>query len=443
MITSKRKHYSSLGSSIPNMSYCRVINGLNLDNRFNSLNSVNVFLNESFLIKVIDSLYPDIIKIKTLILIANICERHSFMGDNSDKKRRGEGWVNLMSSYSRKFYGTRDWPEILKCAEFYNLIEIDQSWSFGKHSMSFRCNSEIIKNGEMFSVKYTGSIIKAQNKHLSAVNRMIRRGTTSSGQNSQFSEDRNGFDDLLINNLKLATMSHSAKDIVDILEPDNRDVLLSQLLYIESGHRKLTSDSNTGRRFHNFVCLPKEARQAILLEGEQCAELDYSAFHPNLMLGLYPNDCQEKGKYKKILEIGFYEEIASLIKYELTDFNKKAFKQRCMTEIFYDVERKYYDVFNAFFLNFPILGRIILDEKSESNSKFAIKMQNIEANFIFDKVFPVLSDKNIVSIPIHDAIICKSKEAIQVREIMESLFLENFGQLCSVKNKDLTLNSIL
>lgn len=425
---------------IPNLSYCPTVDGIAVDNRFNLENSISVFINEDLLVRVLDSIESDLIKIKVLCLLRLIRRRFEIYRNGADASKRGEKWVNLKTFYCRKHFGTRDWPEVVSLAVSCGAIEVDNTYKTGDFARSYRLTELNNENPEKFYVKYTNRIIKNENKNiLKKSERIVCEGSKEEDQAFRISEDTCYFERSLAENLSKVSLCAKPYDIsmkyhLDTYFWEN----FANLLQIQANEIFLSTDKKTGRKFHNLTCISKDARNGLLLDSSPCSELDYSAFHPHLALRLYNKDCDEKIRYTEMLSRGFYEEMAAMIGYNLTSDNKQSFKSRCMTEIFYDKEKKHYDLFHTFFNRFPILGRKILDEKSENHADFAIKIQNLEANYIFDELFIHFFDQNLLTIPLHDAVICKKIDSPKIYAIMTETFKKSFGVECPVKIKDLT-----
>jgi len=420
------KHYTYLlkGSSIPNLLFSPIIDGICLDDRLTSDNSIVVLISEENLIKLTEGDESNLIKIKSLVFLKEILNRYNLMRYEADLLERGGKWVSMGRKTLEIHFGTRDIDRIINYLTDLEFIECDGLYSVSdKKSLSYRLTPKISENPEKWRVKYTGKIVDhANNKDILLTAR----------------KDENFFNKKLYSNLKSASLSESPEILAKKFGGDDFFAAMAHFTEIESKNIFFKEDQRSGRRFHSFTCIPRESRQSILVEGEATTEVDFSACHPWLCLSLYEAGFEtEKKLYHAALNEGFYKFLAKKLNSDIsTDQKYQDFKIGCIAQIFYDYPRQNDSSKLVMFKNlFPHLSEIIQSEKHKSNSKFSIKLQSKEADLMFDGVFYRLINEDIPAIPIHDAVICKKQHANKVKLIMEQEFMSKYGYRPEVKIK--------
>lgn len=425
---SKYKYYLSKGSNIPNLSYSHSKDEV-------SDNSLYCYISEENLIRITEYDCSDILKIKCLGLIMEIKRISQTYRGKADVYQRDENWVTLCAKILRENYGTRDWIDSIRILRELDLIEVDSNFRIGdkKRKKSGVCNSYRLtdlakKDREVFYVKYTGKILEYLNKEYIYSN--------------SFDKDENIINKVLSENMRHVTLCESPENIAEKYPGPEKEPENSRNALVDIHHKQfyLVECKTSGRRFHNFLGLTREARRAILIDGEPCSEVDFSACHPWICYSFYEKNSKESKIYLNALNRGFYYFIADFIGEDVRDPEVyQKFKISCIAQIFYDYPRNEDGrKLAAFQKLFPEMYHIIQAEKHKSNSDFAYKLQKMEADLMFDGVFFGLFQKDIVAIPIHDGVLCKQRDAEEVKRIMEHEFQEKYGYLPKVGEKRLT-----
>jgi hypothetical protein len=429
MSLSKYHKYLVKGSSIPNLYYSPIFNGLSEDHRLNNSNSVYCFVSEEDLINILEFDCPELIKIKSLVFLNELRRKFEKYRGSSDSLGRENGWVDLSRKKIYAFCGSRDSEDVKKLLISLGLIECDglYSKSNGK-SFSYRQLPRPYPPSAFF-VKYTGKIVDFAKRYS-----FDDKITDKSG-------DFDIFDEEIKNNLKRASLRATPEQIAEKYPCKDFFATLGSLYDITNKQKYLWIDPKSGRRFHNFSSISRDARGAILLDNEDCSEVDYSACHPWLCLSFYEKGYEEeKELYLSALKFGFYKWFAEKIEHDISDNEKYSeFKISCIAQIFYDMPRhKNSKKVEKFAELFPHLYEIIDCEKNISNREFSIKLQNMEADLMYDGVFYKLISENIVGVPIHDSVVCKTKDAKNVKLIMEQEFFSKYNIMPLVNIKPLT-----
>lgn len=427
---SKRSLYSSKGSHIPNLSYSSD------PDTFNRNICIYCFISESNLIRVIEFDCSDLVKIKCLGFLMEIKKRSQTYRGNADTLKREDGWVTLCSKILKNNYGTRDYHSVIQILKELELIEEDPRYKIRHRSAgtdgfskSFRLTEKAKDGRAAFYVKYTGKIMDYLNgKRLS----------------NKASEDKNALVTVLMDNLRSVSLCDSPENITEkypSIKTHESACSYDALCDIKNKEFYMIECKKTGRRFHNLLGVSRNSRKAILIDGQKCTEVDYSACHPWLCYSFYEKtDSEERREYLKSLNYGFYRYIGEGIGADISSDEKyQDFKISCIAQIFYDSPREQDGLKLRFFQSrFPNLYHVIQAEKHKSNSDFAYKLQKMEASLMFDGAFFGLYRENIKAVPIHDGVICKKSDALRVKEIMEKEFFGIYQYFPKVGIKDLT-----
>jgi len=363
-------------------------------------------------------------------------KRSQIYRGNADALNRNEGWVTLNSQILIENYGSRDYPAAIRVLLELGLIEEDIRYKIRKRSegiegfsKSYRLTEKAKEGRAAFYVKYTGKITDYLN------GQKKKKGG---------SEDKNLLVDVLMENLRSVSLCDTPANITEkypSIKTHESACSFDTLCDIQNKEFYMIECKKSGRRFHNLLGVSRNSRRAILIDGEKCAEVDYSACHPWLCYSFYEKtDSDEKKEYLAALNYGFYKYIGDGICADISNDQKyQDFKISCIAQIFYDCPREEDGLKLRFFKSrFPNLYHVIQSEKHKSNSDFAYKLQKMEANVMFDGAFFGLFKENIKAVPIHDGLICKKTDAERVKSIMEKEFFAIYQYFPKVGIKDLT-----
>lgn len=193
------------------------------------------------------------------------------------------------------------------------------------------------------------------------------------------------------------------------------------------------STDKQGRNYTLMVSVPRDLRRFFSHENHPLWVVDISSSQPLLHLNLYSNDCDEKKKYRSIVEGGEFWDFmneASGGTVDLTDPDERAeFKTQVFRQVFYS----YSEVKNAtdrvvasaFEKEFPILWGEIQSTKRLTGPKqsgpLAKEMQRIEAEAVSEAVVQ-LKDQPYPVITIHDAIVTTQEGVEDVKRSITKSF---------------------
>jgi hypothetical protein len=198
------------------------------------------------------------------------------------------------------------------------------------------------------------------------------------------------------------------------------------LARIAAGDFHVTSDAN-GRLHHNLTNLDSDARPFLRLNGAPLVGVDYSAFHPHLILSL-AKDADERAKLAEWLAGDFYTRLIDLdfsarrtvnprVRPMARQTAKKGFNSAVNDEV---KNEGNYRIFAVFAREFPKTAQIVRDLKSNDYRDAACVLQRMESNLVFSEVVTALHLKGVPCLSLHDCIYSAADHTETVRHEMES-----------------------
>ncbi len=216
------------------------------------------------------------------------------------------------------------------------------------------------------------------------------------------------------------------------------DVLIRRYQKRKRSHREMCRDFVNGqssfftkspqskRCFHALTSTPKDMRKLLTLDGEDVVEVDIPSAQPLLSATLYNRRSkahrEEMARYLKFIEGDFYTQIAKEAGGRLKI--RKKIKVACYQQIFFNRAPSTGQLWQAMKRLFPILSGLIDAQKQGHRSRFAIYLQNAEANLVIHNVGIRLVKAKIPFGTVHDSIVCKKQHAhivrLQMRKAVEA-----------------------
>ena len=181
-------------------------------------------------------------------------------------------------------------------------------------------------------------------------------------------------------------------------------------------------------RFHtNFTVLKKEIRQKyITINGDDICEIDLDNSQPFFLAQLMKQEMSTKQliatdvtQYIGLVKNGIiYEEIMSKCDIKTRDDAKKM-----MYKVMFGKNGEHSDLNLLFYNLFPTVYKFITKYKTDHGcyKELSYKLQNIESDFIFNKVIPHILKKepDIILFTIHDSICYPLKYRSIVNDIFD------------------------
>jgi len=173
------------------------------------------------------------------------------------------------------------------------------------------------------------------------------------------------------------------------------------------------NDKSGGRIVDSFTLMPSWIREMITINGERIAECDYSCLHPNIAMSIY-GGSQEFLTHAKVAEAAGIE--LELVKQEHLSFFNKAewqMKQSPLYDYYSEIEPQ-------------MMSKIILEKNTSEYGHAVTSMRMFKKEVeIMEDVVEELNNEGIYVGYIYDALFCEPKDALRVKEVMDSVILEH------------------
>lgn len=194
------------------------------------------------------------------------------------------------------------------------------------------------------------------------------------------------------------------------------------IVSISQGDIFIKRNNGKGRVYTNFSVMDREHRRYLSYEGQTLKCLDISNSQPLIFCAFIKKYCEdnkinipfdEYNHYKDLVEKGmFYERFMEGD--EFKQENRKDFKQAFFGSVFYTkVSNIPYELRKRFTKVFPEIYSIMdTIKKKHGNDGFALLMQELEANIIWDKVNAPMLLEGHLCYNIYDSIISHDMQTI-------------------------------
>lgn len=214
----------------------------------------------------------------------------------------------------------------------------------------------------------------------------------------------------------------------------------------EHGIKFISVDDTSNRLHCNLTNIDSKLRKFLTINGEKLAQVDISNSQP-LFLGMVMKtnamvDPIEVEQYLKLVCSGrFYEYLAdkmpdNSLNLEDKEIRKK-FKKSIFSGVLFDVNRQKLSKWELLFQKeFPSIFSEIRKTKAKNHNAMAILLQKMESQFIFNAVAVIdreIGNNKAQLLTIHDSIVSTYEYIDIVQQIMEHLFLEEYGLLPSLE----------
>jgi len=191
-------------------------------------------------------------------------------------------------------------------------------------------------------------------------------------------------------------------------------------------------DRKTGRVFHNVCNLHKRVRPFLRYKGMPLVEVDISNCQPLLLYSLYPDKgADEARRYLELVESGkFYEVLQVLCDAPDREKFKKQFYSYLFSPNYW--QTKAGEVFKN---HFPELAAVIYEMKKDEYNALALALQQLEADLVITAVVPILAQKGIPIVTIHDSIATLPECVEEVKKVIQTECFRLYGIAPSIKEK--------
>ncbi len=345
---------------------------------------------------------------------------------SSQGKKAGKKlYIQLNISNLRKILTTRFSSKIINILIELGIIETDGQYIPSKKSKGYRLN-ESYHNQHFLKVSVVNTIfeqklVKLQQNHILALTPHHQQ---------------------MFNLLGEFHLDEKHIELLDCSQGITTNQLLSVRLACDKIRRKdyyFSTDSKTGRIFHNFSNIKKEYRKCILdSEDLPLVDIDISNSQPFfLSLILIANNIcgNDVELYHELTKQGkLYDYIA-----DKCNQNRSYVKDKIIIMLFGKNEWEFL-VKKCFIEQFPNVYAVIERYKENNQNELALELQRREADFMINTLSPILIEKNIKFLTVHDSLMVSQKDAYYVHNMMKDTFIDYCGVTPTLKMTDLQQN---
>ena len=239
----------------------------------------------------------------------------------------------------------------------------------------------------------------------------------------------------LIENLRRVEIDyHGALEFLHNL--DNSDGNIKYLKNLDSikrirDNQIYIAPDQYGRIHSNFTVLKKEIRNSYLkIDGQPITEIDIKNSQPFFLLNaiqenlhLIDVNIDELSEYfDRVTKGSFYEYLQT----QNQNLDRGSIKKQVYQELF---NKPFYES-TLLAKTFPSIANFIKVFKLKNGyKKLAHQLQNIESDFIFNKVSRQLIVQDIIFITIHDSICIKKSDYVAAKQIFDAVFEQYIAEV--------------
>ncbi len=222
--------------------------------------------------------------------------------------------------------------------------------------------------------------------------------------------------------LEKILLEHTTVD-QDFLGAGLLEIAYNWLERVNYGIAGVSQSENTGRLFSNVTFMNKEARSFILLDGEETVAIDFKSLHPYICYSFMTSD-QEKEEWARICQkTGFYEWMMQSLGTTDRNWCKEVFQiYLAQKGEFRGMVSKFQEIMTKMFPAFDQYIRL----HGSLSIPFQRILQQEESQLVIMRIFKVLSEHGIITLPVHDALIVKKSQAGELSEFMKLKALERW-----------------
>lgn len=297
--------------------------------------------------------------------------------------------------------------------EYKKFIDINRSYHVGKRSMTYKFKFDYLVSDDLTQVEIT--------------------------------------DDILIKRIKRGYQSEW-REIIDNLNYDINNRIDGDTDEINDLLKNSTIKVDKNLRTYSLFTSSKDIRSKVSVDGERFVQLDISASHLSILPNVLPQELRKNKdviKFKDLISYGdvytfFQKEVnklistsnSSLSQFDFDIEGRKRFKTYILMYLNSKVSKYFWLIERVFEKHFPTIYKFISGLKSINNA-FISNVLMQEESYLLYKFYhqQKISDKSLVLIPIHDAIMVKKSKAIELQKKMSTFYRKELGYYINIKIK--------
>lgn len=340
-----------------------------------------------------------------------------------NKKFKDTEYVPINSMLMRSLISQRHYDMILLNLESWGVISVNNSYSSGKKSKSFKLNPQYCKEVKAYQIKDKTIVSKVLN-----FRRKKMKNIQSLPEPYQYLQMTSCWLNIDEKKALQFNISNYSSDADQYKFNSNFYAINA----ISTGNTHFSVDTFGNRAHSNLTNLSSELRQFLSVHDASLGEIDIKNSQP-LFFFLVIKDQpgiseKEKESYRQLVEdASFYEFFME--EFKIPSEKRDQVKVKVLTEIFFN-KNKPYDTkfFKHFKKSFPDIASFIRKVKKEDYTNLARLLQRAESKFVIEKAVARFIQRfgqgyEYIS-TIHDSIVVKKERIPETFDIVLECFRE-------------------
>ena len=400
-----------------------------------------------------------ILYVKYVYILHRIIHKYT----SSNREYQAHGAPLNVHDIQLKFGGScRDVTSIIRNLESWGYIKIKRMYQASKKSTTYKLTEAYEQRKltmEWFTSKDAKFIQKLLDEWKERMNEpLIQSVLTIFNTKISLSDEGLSFIQEKYNVLEIAQMIawhrdgsihnriHDLKPIIKNLKIEPADFVLISFLLKDF---YVTPPMKTKRMFTNLTNLKREYRQFILLNGKPLMETDIVNSQPTFSVPLINQTlkelngsnhvAQDMKLYENLATTGkFYEALAKEAGQDISDEEqRKLFKREFYEKVFFSrVYKSDNKIKTAFIRLFPSAYTAIKNIKKDDYAKFAVQLQNLEAEMMIYEVLATMIKEGHDVLSIHDSLVVNNLESLRYAEsLIQERFQTKYRMQIAFKSK--------
>ncbi|MBX2977448.1 MAG: hypothetical protein KF721_15080 [Ignavibacteriaceae bacterium] len=206
------------------------------------------------------------------------------------------------------------------------------------------------------------------------------------------------------------------------------DKLLAQDYYF-------SVDKKSNRLYHNYDQIRREYRKFILDKNNcRMIEVDISNSQPFFLALLFKELADDNELVNDVLH--YFELTANAKFYDYVKDRVAKISKVDIIQFFYCETRHEKKRLKLFFIEqFPICYELITEMKKNNHADIANELMKLEADMMINTIAPILLEKNIQFVPVHDSVMISPKYKNVVINIIRKEFFKKYNMNPPLKVK--------
>ncbi len=357
----------------------------------------------------------------SLLYVKKFIDKRYSELEHFEKKRIKRIFMPVHSAKLKKVLTKRLYKEIIDTCVELQIVEVDNKYMPKEKTKSYRLAS-VYHNGVTYkkvacqNLQFNDKLVELKKREWDGLS-MVHKKILQNMYRYQFDVQQA---EQILDSLEISTHAYiSAKVCIDKIV--DREFFF-------------TVSPQTGRLFHNFCNLKKELRCCLRdAENLPLVDIDVANSQPFFLSAILKDaglDSVDTEHFQKLCQTGLlYDYIANF-----NGLTRKYVKEQMLT-LFFCKNHWQFKMKDIFIEEFPVVYDAIAELKNDNNADLAILLQKVEAEIMIDTIAPILIEKDIKFITVHDSFLVSQTNVETVNAIMQDCFQKKYGIVPMIRTK--------